>query len=186
MFIGQSAQKGLCMYGVDACNTYIHDPIPKMMTHLTIDEWCHIQWSTCTIRIQTWIKRNMLLNVIFIDIEHTLIKCNHCIYQIILLSLRTHQYWYQNQRDESLISIHKLYHKLNSLQLRDCMVDPQVQVLSWVRVPFEFLFSLFMLQTKSLSFTLQTRSSSLVRTLIVVLSEPGERPVGGPLLVLWL
>ena len=36
LFIGLSAQKGLCMYGGDARDAYAHAPAPEMMTYLTI------------------------------------------------------------------------------------------------------------------------------------------------------
>ena len=38
LFLGLCAQKGLCMYGGDACDAYTHASAPKMMTHLTIDD----------------------------------------------------------------------------------------------------------------------------------------------------
>ena len=43
LFIGLSAQKGLCMYSGDAYNTYARDPYSKMMTHLTIDD-AYFEW----------------------------------------------------------------------------------------------------------------------------------------------
>ena len=43
LFIGLSAQKGLCMYGGDACDTHAHAPAPKRMTHLTIDD-AYYEW----------------------------------------------------------------------------------------------------------------------------------------------
>ena len=38
IFIFLCAQKGLCMYGEDACDIYAHAPTPKVIAHLTIDD----------------------------------------------------------------------------------------------------------------------------------------------------
>ena len=43
LFVGLCAQKGLCMYGGDACDAYAHAPAPEMMTHLTIDD-AYYEW----------------------------------------------------------------------------------------------------------------------------------------------
>ena len=43
LFIGLSAQKGLCMYGGDTHDAYVHAPTPEMMTHLTIDD-AYFEW----------------------------------------------------------------------------------------------------------------------------------------------
>ena len=43
MFIGLCAQKSVCMYGGDACDSYAHAPAPKVITHLTIDD-VHFEW----------------------------------------------------------------------------------------------------------------------------------------------
>ena len=43
LFICLSAQKGLCMYGGDACDAYAHALAPEMMWHLTIDD-AYFEW----------------------------------------------------------------------------------------------------------------------------------------------
>ena len=43
LFIRLCAQKGLCMYGGDACDAYVHAPAPEMMTYLTIDD-AYYEW----------------------------------------------------------------------------------------------------------------------------------------------
>ena len=43
MFIGLCAQKGLCMYGGNTRDAYVHVPDPEVMTHLTIDN-TYFEW----------------------------------------------------------------------------------------------------------------------------------------------
>ena len=45
LFIELCAKKGLCMYGGDAYNAYVHAPAPapEIMTHLTIDD-AYFEW----------------------------------------------------------------------------------------------------------------------------------------------
>ena len=43
LFVALAVQKGLCMYGGDACDAYAHAPAPKKMTHLTIDD-AYFKW----------------------------------------------------------------------------------------------------------------------------------------------
>ena len=43
LFIGLSAQKGLCIYGGDSCDAYAHAFAPEMMIHLTIDD-AYFEW----------------------------------------------------------------------------------------------------------------------------------------------
>ena len=43
LFIDLCAQKGLCMYGGDACDAFAYAPAPGMMTHLTIDN-AYYKW----------------------------------------------------------------------------------------------------------------------------------------------
>ena len=43
LFIALATQKGLCMYGGNARDVYVHAPAPEMMTHLTIDD-AYFEW----------------------------------------------------------------------------------------------------------------------------------------------